>query len=66
MAKKKVIYVETPFVLRWYQLDLADVLVLQSYIRNHWHFLPEEVRQPFLNLYNSLNSPKNPRNLKFL
>lgn len=66
MAHKKIVYVQSPFVLKWYRLDLADVLSVCSYIRDNFNTFPESVRQSMVNLYNDLQKPKNPRNLKLV
>ena len=66
MAHTKIVYVESPFVLKWYRLDLADVLAFQEFVRLNWNLLPEAKKQPLLNLYNSFNHSFNPRNTKIV
>lgn len=53
------------FKLRYYQLDIADVLLLQQLIRSKWPEIPDEYKPSLLAIYDDLSHPKNPRNLKF-
>lgn len=53
------------FKLRYYQLDIADVLLLQQIIRSEWPRIPDEYKPSLFALYDDLSHPKNPKNLKF-
>lgn len=51
--------------LRYYQLDIADVTLLQQFIRKNWPAIPDEYKPSLLAIYDDLDHPKNPKNIKF-
>ena len=51
--------------LRYYQLDIADVALLQQFIRRNWPAIPDDYKPSFLAIYDDLDHPKNPKNLRF-
>lgn len=51
--------------LRYYQLDIADVTLLQQFIRSEWPEIPDEYKPSLLAIYDDLDHPKNPKNIRF-
>lgn len=51
--------------LRYYQLDIADVTLLQQFIRTKWPEIPDEYKPSLFAIYDDLDHPKKPKNLRF-